>query len=185
MIEHDFHFESSCDCRWMARSNHEVCILPTLGGEKSSEFWVFSRLNQFSPIFLWFPRDLSKWVMKNWQKIWNFEPSGEKFQWICQFWVTHWDKSSGNHKNMGEADLNKRKLNFHCEFAPNVGHLFFAFYKFFEILAKTHPYFIYKSPKYPRTYISIRSYIGKGATCGTGGPRFNSPLGRVKAAKIS
>ena len=86
---------------------------------------------------------------------------------------------------MGEADLNKRKLNFHCEFAPNVGHLFFAFYKFFEILAKTHPYFIYKSPKYPRTYISIRSYIGKGATCGTGGPGFNSLLGRVKAAKIS
>ena len=86
---------------------------------------------------------------------------------------------------MGEADLNKRKLNFHCEFAPNVGHLFFAFYKFFEILAKTHSYFIYKSPKYPRTYISIRSCIGKGATCGAGGPRFNSLLGRVKAAKIS
>ena len=86
---------------------------------------------------------------------------------------------------MGGSDLNKRKLNFHCEFAPNVGHLFLHFTSFSKFWQK-HIHISYIN--HPNTLgpISVLgSYIGKGATCGTGGPWFNSPLGRVKAAKIS
>ena len=98
-------------------------------------FEFLSRLNQFSPIFCGFNA-----VYRNgWRKIGKkFEISSRNFNEFANFESPIEINQVKTTKLLGITDLNKRKLNFHCEFAPNVGHLFFAFYKFFEILAIFH-----------------------------------------------